>query len=459
MNSKYLWKVILENSFIKPVFNGTALHNTSLPVTLFIESAKTALNNKQEGTMPKTIPLETLRTTAQAVLIKSFFSRKSISNFKREWGKFFQFATRTGAVDYTSNLAEAYLRYRCGRDICDTIPITSQERIILRHIKGLDDVVMFGHIRHGGTKANALPAGFEDAARSYFNEYKGRLSTATLRIYKGHLHKFATFLYESGVLSCQDIQSGHISSYIRTFVGYDQCTIHVRLCSLRSFLRFFFEAGHHHQDLSVTIPIFRTVNDRHVQTTWEPEEIKAIIACIDRGNPTGQRDYAIVIMAVMLGMRVGDIRDLKFSDIDWETKTIRYTQNKNQLTQELPLLDEVGWALITYLQNGRPQSDSEYVFVRHLPPYGHFSEHSSFWYLIQKYIPLAGLKAKKRSGLHSLRHSLASNLLKQQAPLPVISGILGHADVKSTNVYLKVDISMLRKCALSLGKEGGSDVC
>jgi len=406
--------------------------------------------------MPKTISLEVLRDTAQSKLTNSFFSRKSISTFSNEWKKFFEFAVRKRAVNYTSQLAEDYLKYRCGRDIRETVSLTSQERDILRHMKALDDVVVFGHIRHGHIKTRVFPVGFDDAAKSYFNDYEGRLSSATLRIYKQHLYRFATFLSESGVLNSQDIQASHISAYVTTFAGYDQCTIHVRLCSLRSFLRFFFEAGYHRQDLSMFIPKFKTVNDRHVQTTWEPEEIKTIIACIDRGSPTGQRDYAIVLMAVVLGMRIGDIRDLKFHNIDWEAKKIRYAQNKNQLTQELPLLDEVGWALITYLQNGRPQSNSEYVFVRHLPPYEHFSEHSSFWYLMQKYVQLAGLKPKKRGGLHSFRHSLASSLLKQQTPLPVISGILGHADVKSTNAYLKVDISMLRKCALSLGKDGDS---
>lgn len=400
--------------------------------------------------MQNTMPLEFLQDAAQGELVRCKFSAKSIAGFTGEWRKFFAFAAKEGATEYTPDLAETYLLFRCNTGKYTA----SHEKAIRRCIKALDDFVVLGHIRHGNTRICAFPAGFEEAGEAYFKEHEGVLSPETLKIYRRHLYRFAVFLNESGVFGCSGIQSNHISSYITTFLGYDQCTIHVRLCSLRSFLRFFYEAGYHGQDMSIFMPKFRVTKERHVQTTWEPEEIKKIIACIDRGNPVGQRDYAVVLLAAVLGMRVGDIRDLKFSQIDWEAKKICYVQNKNQQSQELPLFDELGWALITYLQNGRPQSDSEYVFVRHIPPYEHFSEHGSFWYLVGKYVQMAGLETKKRSGLHSLRHSLASTLLKQETPLPVISGILGHADTKSTNAYLKIDFSMLRKCALSFGKAG-----
>lgn len=400
--------------------------------------------------MQKAMSLEVLRDAAQGELVRCKFSAKSVGGFTGEWKRFFAFAAQEGVTEYTPGLAEAYLLFRCDSGE----HTTSHEKAIRRRIKALDDFVVFGHIRHGNTRSCVFPAGFEEAGEAYFKTHGAVLSPETLKIYRRHMYRFFVFLNESGVFGCLNIQANHISSYITTFLGYDQCTIHVRLCSLRSFLRFFYEAGYHGQDMSVFMPKFRVTKERHLQTTWEPEQIKKIIACIDRGNPVGQRDYAIVLLAAVLGMRVGDIRDLKFSEIDWEAKKICYVQNKNQQRQELPLFDELGWALITYLQNGRPQSDSEYIFVRHIPPYERFSEHGSFWYLVGRYVQMAGLKTKKRSGLHSLRHSLASALLKQETPLPVISGILGHADTKSTNAYLKIDLSMLRKCALSFGKAG-----
>lgn len=404
--------------------------------------------------MQKTMDLGTLQENAQAELIRCKFSAKSIAHFTGEWRKFFQYAAEKEVADYTSELAEEYLEFRSAPIPTDGSSITHHGKVIRRHIRALDDFVMFGHIRHGNTRNCIFPLGLEEAAEAYFKENEGILSRETLKIYRRHLYKLALFLNDIGVSRWEDIQANNISSYITTFFGYDQCTVHVRLCSLRSFLRFFYEMGYHQQDMSVFIPKFQVTKERHVPTVWEPDDIKKIIACIDRGNPVGQRDYAIVLLATVLGMRVGDIRDLKFREIDWEAKKICYVQNKNQQRQELPLFDELGWALITYLQNGRPQSDSEYIFVRHIPPYGHFSEHSSFWYLIRRYVQLAGLPPQMRGGLHSLRHSLASTLLKQETPLPVISGILGHADTKSTNTYLKIDMSMLKRCAQSFGEEG-----
>lgn len=116
---------------------------------------------------------------------------------------------------------------------------------------------------------------------------------------------------------------------------------------------------------------------------------------------------------------------------------------------ELPLLKDIGWAIIDYLQNGRPVTNSERLFVRHRAPFNAFGNNNNFHKELHRYILKAGLNipSGQRHGMHSLRSTLAGNMLEIKSSLPVISGVLGH-HVDTTSRYLKIDIERLRKCAL-----------
>ena len=188
---------------------------------------------------------------------------------------------------------------------------------------------------------------------------------------------------------------------------------------------------------------------------WTKDELKKLISAIDRGNPKGKRDYAIILLACCLGMRCMDIKHLKIEHFHWKEKKLIFTQSKTQTPLSLPLTPEVGWAIIDYLKYGRPKIDSPYLFVRHIAPFVPFSEDDHLTQLIKRYMELAHLPTlKKRRGMHSLRHTMASMLLEKDTSLSTISDILGHVDTDSTAVYLKVDIEKLRGCALSF--EGGN---
>ena len=126
---------------------------------------------------------------------------------------------------------------------------------------------------------------------------------------------------------------------------------------------------------------------------------------IDRGNPTGKRDYAILLLVARLGIRVGDIKSLKLSDLDWRSKTIKIRQDKTKNTVTYPILSDIGWALIDYLKNARPASNSPFVFIRMNAPHEAFGENASFHNIITKYTRRSGITVPrgKRHGLHSLR--------------------------------------------------------
>lgn len=175
-----------------------------------------------------------------------------------------------------------------------------------------------------------------------------------------------------------------------------------------------------------------------------------ILDAIDFGNPCGKRNYAIVLLLARCGLRAGDIADLRFSDIDWETQTISRIQQKTGNVLGLPLFNDVGEAIIDYLKNSRPESNSDHVFIQHKPPFTHFGG-SAVGSMVNHLIWKAGQKTGKRKcGSHALRHSLASRLLENDVPLPVISEILGHTNTKTTMEYLRIDVERLRACALEV---------
>ena len=140
-----------------------------------------------------------------------------------------------------------------------------------------------------------------------------------------------------------------------------------------------------------------------------------------------------------------------FENIHWETNSIFLTQQKTKKKIELPLLEEIGNAVIDYLKYGRPASKLPYVFIHLNQPYDRLAE-PTLHSIVSFYLRRAGISniTEKKHGPHALRHSLAGFLLEKKTPLPVISEVLGHANTESTKTYLRIDLDTLRQCALEV---------
>ena len=266
--------------------------------------------------------------------------------------------------------------------------------------------------------------------------------------------RFMDYLASQRITGCKEISLSLIHAYIKTLAGYTYKTVEQNICSIRAFFRFLLEAGEIQIDFASKTPMVQARKQTRIPSVWTAEELKILITAIDRGSPKGKRDYAIILLACCLGIRCSDIKHLKIDDFRWEEKQLVFTQSKTKTSIYLPLIPEVGWAVIDYLKYGRPKIDSPYLFVRHMAPFGPFSEDDHLSQLIKRYMGLAHLPAlKKKRGMHSLRHTMASMLLENDTPLTIISDILGHIDIDSTAVYLKVDMKKLKECALTFMEE------
>lgn len=295
------------------------------------------------------------------------------------------------------------------------------------------------------------PACFKSEYEAFCEEliYRG-YSKSTIESNTKKVQWLIMFMATQGVTSSSDITISHIENYLKTIQNRAVKYVGVFLYVFRNYFSFLYERGYIEDDLAPMLPKVRAPRNASIPYVWSKDDIKKLLCAIDREDPKGKRDYAILLIAIRLGLRIGDIRSLKKSSIDWNRKTINLKIAKTGQPIELPLLKDIGWAIIDYLQNGRPITISECLFVRHRAPYNAFGGRNGFNKELHRYILKAGLNIPEgqRHGMHSLRSTLAGNMLEIKSPLPIISETLGHQSVNTTSIYLKIDIEGLRKCAL-----------
>lgn len=247
------------------------------------------------------------------------------------------------------------------------------------------------------------------------------------------------------------ITNDNIFNYILTLNRYSQSYKYDIVSKIRIFLKFMYLNNFTSRDFTLAIPKIKiNHNNKIPHTIWSSDEINKILNSIDTTTKIGKRDYAIFMLLTHLGLRFSDVKNIKFEDIDWQMNILNINQNKTGKIVTLPLLDNVGIAIIDYIKNGRPNVDSKYIFLNRNDE--NFSPQFSFYHIFKKYLTLANIDIsnKKYIGTYSLRHSLATTLLQNRTPLSTISGILGHTDINNTAIYLKVDISSLKECCLKL---------
>lgn len=154
-----------------------------------------------------------------------------------------------------------------------------------------------------------------------------------------------------------------------------------------------------------------------------------------------------------MGLRSSDIIHIKLENINWDADVIEFYQQKTGQFIQLPLTDDIRYALLDYLKNSRPQTTFKNVFLRERAPLAPYEETATIFKIVSKYIKKAGIETGVRHhGPHSLRHSMASSLLEEKTSLPVISAALGHSNTKNTSRYLRIDIGLLRSVALEVPK-------
>jgi site-specific recombinase XerD len=233
----------------------------------------------------------------------------------------------------------------------------------------------------------------------------------------------------------------------KTAARFSTSTVADTCSSLRAFLRFLHTTGRLTADLAsgVMRPRFR-VSQRPPRTLpWD--DVRHILRSIEKKQPPGRRDFAIILLLATYGLGAAEVLALQLGDIDWKGSVIWAHRPKTKASIELPLLPAVARALIDYLRWERPPAKgSTHLFLRKNMPYEPMTS-AAIRHRIRHWATLAGIPAKI-IGAHAFRHSHATRQVDAGANIKVLSDILGHRSVSSTSVYVRVALKRLRGVAL-----------
>lgn len=398
------------------------------------------------------ITITQLIDIANRELYRFKYSASTVDHHWKEFQNFTGYCSEKGILTYSPGTGTDYFFWRYGMDMTDTtIKRTSEQEKTWSTLRLLDDIYVFGYARHYRNCEYVVPEKYTQVLEKYLAFcVQNNGAAGTIRVKRTKLLQFLSFL-DRKQIELSGVTASVISEYITTLFLYSRATIHIISSVLREFFRYLYAAGILPTDLSGDVPRPKIYVEEDVPETWTPEEIRQLLNVIGRSSAIGKRDYAMVLLAAVLGMRAGDICALQFKNIDWHRKLINYTQQKTGKDNSLPLLPQVGEAIIDYLKNGRLDSECNNVFIRHIPPYGPIGTANTLSETIKRYMRKAGIPTKKRKLAHAMRHTLASSLLGEGVPLMTITNIMDHDTPQTTVGYTKVDIPALRKCALSYG--------
>jgi site-specific recombinase XerD len=315
------------------------------------------------------------------------YSDVTIKNYQVVWKKLQAFASEKGIISYTTEIGLLFLRDQHG--ITPDARFTERNKNhIRRSIEMLDYFIRNGRIdkcRH--KKIHVWPEQYREFCETFMLSLGPKnLSERTLRKYRTFTKNFTEYLVAQSAMHLESVTAKVIDDYLMQFRGYARSTIRWYCMAMALFLEYAYKIGITQTNRAVCVPEIAAFNHSAPPSTYSEDEIRRILSSVDRANAVGKRDYAILLLAVQYGMRVGFSKETSLTHI----------------------IDK-------YLTRAGISRTTD----RHF-------------------------------GMHTMRHSLASRMLEQGNPLHVISQTLGHAQSSSTMVYTQIDIPQLSLCALEV---------
>jgi len=371
-----------------------------------------------------TISLTELVTKSCRQLELLGYAEGTKRRYSRIWDHFLVYAEQKGQIYLSKELGNKFLEDHY--DIETGMKLSGPQVFKVRAVTILGEMLDHNCFFRCHHKKGSQPSPqFHDVLSEYKKlQRKKGLSERTICGKKIILVRFFNYLNERNVTNIRHLTSPDVLFYINTLKTFRTNTRSGILFCLRDFLLFLYSEGYLSEPLNDLFPVIFSNKFERLPSYYSTDEVHAILCQVDRNTEFGRRDYLVLLLAVQLAMRAGDIRQLKFEDIKWSRNTIEFVQQKTNIPLQLSLTEEFKYALADYMKNSRPKVDDPHVFIRHRAPFRPFTTHNTFYQVLNKYMPMADIKLNGRKhGLHSMRFSTASNFLQNHTTYPVISGI------------------------------------
>ena len=222
-------------------------------------------------------------------------------------------------------------------------------------------------------------------------------------------------------------------------------TVEKLTTSLRAFLRYLAVKGRCRAGLADVVPGYAHWRLAGLPRYLVAEQVNRLIAACDGEVVARRRDRAIVLLLARLGLRAGDVAQLRLDDIEWETGSLRVS-GKSRYEVRLPLPQDVGDAIVAYLACRPSTCPSDHVFLRNIAPYRPFRKGDGISSVVKRLMQRAGVVAPVK-GAHVLRHTAATEMLRHGVPLEKIGLVLRHRGIDTTAYYAKADVTLLKQIA------------
>lgn len=378
------------------------------------------------------------------IFIESGYTEKTVAELRRNIQKVVDLHHRSGEELYNAEIVKAYISDLKEEYVSGQMSRTRKNSLVKAAL----------YVRTMATTGEIAPGikEIESKLSPHYNNILDRLNDSenwseSLKlniIYATHTY----FIY----LADHDIQSvSEISvNIIRRYVMY--CADRIASNSLNTIRRnlkhlhlWLYENRFTDSDFS-DILSFTTPEIHRIKKPIPHNEIALTLETVDRTTAIGKRDYAMVLLATVTGLRSVDIAGLQFSDIDWINGEIRLQQKKTGAMLALPLTADVGEAIKDYILFGRPQSLLNNIFLSSRPPFSSLGRTGIYSAFNQVRLS-AGLPT---CSFHGLRRALGTNMVVAGIPITTVAQVLGHTDISSTKQYISLDSVHLKECALDL---------
>ena len=300
--------------------------------------------------------LEHVRKSADAVLAwmsEKEYSVYTIKNHSHILNTFMKFMSKQKIFEINESTALLFIQEKTGITMEGLWGPGDQK--INTYLKPVQNLLRYhetgqlGFYMRSRVPPFLCPEEFEKEYLLFQNEYYVRsYADAIILSNNATVRRFILYLKENGVHSSQEITIPLVTEFLKSYSSLKPKYIATILCILRNYLGFLYEKGFMTCDISVNLPSVRVMRNAFIPHSWKKEDVLRLLDSIDREDPKGKRDYAILLMIVRLGLRASDIRRMKITDLNWSRRTISLTMQKTDYPIELPLLDDIGWAVIDY---------------------------------------------------------------------------------------------------------------
>jgi site-specific recombinase XerD len=293
------------------------------------------------------------------------------------------------------------------------------------------------------------PTAAERVAQAYEQHLREAraLARATIVNYAPFIHLFLKDRFGEGRVTLSRLRASDVVRFVQRQAPHlHRKRAKLMTSALRSFLRYLRYREEITLDLAAAVPVVANWSMSSIPRAIPADQVRQLLASIDRRTAMGRRDYAIVLLLARLGLRSSEVAYLELDDIDWNAGQLT-VRGKSGQRSDLPLPAEVGRAIVAYLRHGRPHSASRRVFLRAKAPIRGFLGPGGVGSVVRHALQRAGILAPTY-GAHQFRHGLATEMLRGGASLGEIGEVLGHRHPQTTTIYTKVDIEALRSLAL-----------